>query len=170
MTDIFEQKILCKKCDVKMKPCVVSKNGLELRAIKCPKCGSTVVHPADLNASEKYNGLKGKTFDVKLRIVGNSHAVSIPKELVEFINEQHRTMNDSHSRIKRQMDDMVRLCLEDFNRLSMNFGDFGAFGDDDDGDEPDEPEPEEPEPDEESGEEFKEARSRKRNYNLEDDR
>lgn len=116
MADIFEQKILCNKCDMKMKQGIVSRNGLELRAVKCPKCSNTIIHPADLNASEKFNDLRGRTFNVKLRVVGNSHAVSIPKEIVDFMNGQHRQM-------KSNMDDMVRLCMEDFKKLSLNFGD-----------------------------------------------
>lgn len=116
--DIFEQKILCNKCDVKMKPCVLIRNGAQLRAVKCAKCGNMIVHPADLNASQKFNDLKGKTYSVKLRMVGNSHAISIPKEIFDFMN----SMNSPHNQMKRQMDEMVKLCLRDFNSLSLNFG------------------------------------------------
>ena len=45
-----------------------------------------------------------------MRLVGNSYAVSIPKEIVSFIREQEKIMND-----------MVRLCFEDFGRLSLDF-------------------------------------------------
>lgn len=116
MTDIFDAKIICQKCNVVMGKTIVSKNGLELRAVKCPKCSEIIIHPADANSMEHYKDLKGKTFHVKLRMVGNSHAISIPKEIVDFINESHRQM-------KRQMDDMVKLCFQDFNRLSLDFGD-----------------------------------------------
>ncbi len=116
MTDIFDAKILCKECNVPMKPTIVERNGLELRAVKCPECGDKIIHPADLNGLEQFKNLKGKTFNVKLRIVGNSHAVSIPKEIVDFIHEQHRSM-------KRDMDDMVRMCFEDFGKLSLRFWD-----------------------------------------------
>ncbi|MBI2631575.1 hypothetical protein HYW75_01070 [Candidatus Pacearchaeota archaeon] len=116
MTDIFDAKIMCKKCEREMKPAFVQKDGLELRAVTCPNCGDKIIHPADLNAQEQFNDLRGKTFDVKLRMVGNSHAISIPKEIVDFINEQHRMM-------KRRMDDMVHLCFEDFGTLKVMFGD-----------------------------------------------
>ncbi len=115
MTDIFDARILCKNCGIEMKPVIINRNGFELRAVKCLKCGDKIIHPADLNVQEHFNGLKGKTFSVKLRMVGNSHAVSIPKEIVNFINERHKEM-------KKQMDDMVRLCFEDFDRLSLRFG------------------------------------------------
>lgn len=117
MADIFDAKIMCKNCDVQMKTGLVSKRGVELRAVRCEKCGEVIVHPADLNCLEQYKDLKGKTFNVKLRVVGNSHAVSIPKEIIDFMNEMHKGM-------KKEMDDMVRLCFEDFHRLSLRFGDI----------------------------------------------
>ena len=118
MTDIFDTKILCKNCNVEMKPTIVHKNGLELRAVQCSKCGDKIIHPADLNSMQHFKDLKGKNFEVKLRMVGNSHAISIPKEIVDFMNERHRDA-------KKQMDEMVRLCFEDFGRLSLIFDDFG---------------------------------------------
>jgi len=115
MTDIFDTKISCRKCGIEMKPGIVNKSGMELRAVICSKCGDKIVHPADLNCLNQFNDLKGKKFNVKLRMVGNSHAISIPKEIVNFINDQHRQM-------EREMDDMVRLCFEDFGRLVLRFG------------------------------------------------
>ena len=115
MTDIFEQKIFCKRCDAEMKPCIVEKSGSELRAVRCNECGEKIIHPADLNCLEHFKDLKGKTFNVKLRIVGNSHAISIPKEIINFMNETHRSM-------KEEMDSMVKLCFEDFRKLSLIFG------------------------------------------------
>ena len=117
MTDIFDAKISCKKCGIEMQKIILSKEGAQLRAVRCSKCGDRIVHPADLNCLESYKNLKGKTFSVKLRMVGNSHAISIPKEIVNFMNEQHRSM-------RRQMDDMVRLVFEDFRKVSLNFGDL----------------------------------------------
>jgi len=114
MTDIFDAKIVCKNCDVEMSKTIVNKRGMELRAVACGECGEKIIHPADLSCLNSYNDLKGKTFNVKLRMVGNSHAVSIPKEIVDFMNESHRSM-------EREMTDMVRLCFEDFDRLSLIF-------------------------------------------------
>lgn len=114
MVDIFDQKVLCKNCDKQMQKVIVNRKGFELRALKCGSCGETIIHPADVNAMEHFKDLKGKEFRVKMRVVGNSHAISIPKEIVNFINEMHR---DIHS----DMDDMVRLCFEDFGKLSVHF-------------------------------------------------
>ena len=121
MTDIFDATILCKHCNIKMQPSVVSRQGFELRAVKCAKCGDTIIHPADANGMENFNNLKNKTFSVKLRMVGNSHAVSIPKEIIDFMEEQHKNM-------RRRMDDMVSLCFEDFDKLSLRFGDEETLG------------------------------------------
>lgn len=120
MTDIFDTKILCKNCNKEMKQTIVERDGAELRAVRCSDCGDVIIHPADLNSFEHFKDLKGKTFNVKLRVVGNSHAISIPKEIINFMNE----MNRVHSDARREMDDMVRLCFEDFRRLSVVFGDF----------------------------------------------
>ena len=43
-------------------------------------------------------------------MVGNSYTVSIPKEIVNFINDQNKVM-----------DDMVRLSFDKMNRLSLEF-------------------------------------------------
>jgi hypothetical protein len=110
MTDIFDNKILCKKCDKEMKKAKISKNGFILRSIVCPKCNSKIIHPVDEQEYNKYIDLKNKEFRVKMRLVGNSYAVSIPKEIVSFMNEQ-----------KRMMDEMVKLCFEDFGKLSLRF-------------------------------------------------
>jgi DNA-directed RNA polymerase subunit RPC12/RpoP len=111
MTDIFDNKILCAKCNVKMELGNVNKDGFVLRAVICPKCNSKIIHPKDEQEYEDFINLKKKEFNVKMRFVGNSYAVSIPKEIVNFMKEQEKIM-----------DDMVRLCFEEFGRISINFG------------------------------------------------
>jgi len=110
MTDIFEQTILCKKCEKKMKPAKVIKNGFEMRALFCDKCGNKIIHPHDEQEYNQFLNLKNKTFKVKLRLVGNSYAVSIPKEIVHFIKDQERVF-----------DDMVRLAFDDARKLKLMF-------------------------------------------------
>jgi len=116
MKDIFDAKILCKGCDVSMELGNVEKGGFSLRVMKCPKCGEKIVHPIDLDNYNKYSDLKRKTYRVKLRVVGNSHAVSIPKEIVDFINSEN-------TRMRKRMNDVVKLCFEDFGKLSLSFFD-----------------------------------------------
>ena len=112
MTDIFDNPILCKKCEIKMKKARLVKNGFAFRIMICPKCHSKIIHPVDEQEYAKFINLKSKTFDVKMRLVGNSYAVSIPKEIVLFMREQEEIMNQ-----------MVKLCFEDMGRVSLNFGD-----------------------------------------------
>ena len=121
MTDIFDAKIMCKNCNIQMKPQVLEKEGLQLRAVECAKCKDRIIHPADMNCLNKFNDLKGKTFSVKLRMVGNSHAVSIPKEIINFINEQQKMMGEQHRRMRNDMDEMVKMAFEDFGKLSLTF-------------------------------------------------
>ncbi len=116
MKDIFDNPILCSKCNVKMKPVGLIKNGFKIRAMQCPKCGEKIFHPIDIEKFKKYSNLKQKNFHVKLRMVGNSYAVSIPKEIVNFMNQQEKVMNE-----------LVNLCFEDIGRLSLNFGNIGRF-------------------------------------------
>ncbi len=111
MRDIFDNTILCNNCSIKMQKAQIVKNGFLLRAVVCGKCGEKIIHPNDEVEYLKYADLKNKVFKVKLRIVGNSYAVSIPKEIVSFIKDQESIF-----------DDMVRLCFEQGNRLSLRFG------------------------------------------------
>jgi len=111
MADIFDNTILCKGCNNKMDKALINKNGFELRAVICKPCNQNIIHPADINNLENFNNLKDKTYNVKLRVIGNSHAISIPKEIVEFIQHQEKIM-----------DNMVKLCFEDMDKLSLRFG------------------------------------------------
>ncbi|MEK6872593.1 MAG: hypothetical protein AABW90_01100 [Nanoarchaeota archaeon] len=109
-TDIFDNKILCKNCNTTMKPIEITKNGLVLRAIECQKCNSKILHPKDEQEYNHFTNLKKKQFSVKMRFVGNSYAISIPREIVEFMKEQEKIM-----------DYMVKLCFEEFGILKLNF-------------------------------------------------
>lgn len=108
--DIFDNKILCNECEKVMKPILISKNGFNLRAVKCDKCGKLVVHPADKQEYDNFMKLKQKDFEVKMRMVGNSYAVSIPREIVDFMKAQESMIND-----------MVKLSFEQAGRLSLSF-------------------------------------------------
>ncbi|MAH07899.1 hypothetical protein CMI38_06650 [Candidatus Pacearchaeota archaeon] len=111
MADIFDNKILCGKCSLKMTPQIISKDGINLRAVYCQKCNIKIIHPKDEQEYNNFMNLKKKQYHVKMRFVGNSYAVSIPKEIVNFIKD--------HERI---MDNMVKLAFEDFGKISLDFG------------------------------------------------
>lgn len=114
MKDIFNNTILCGKCDRKMQKAQMEKSGFVLRLVVCPDCNEKIVHPLDEQEYNRFINLKNKEFRVKMRLVGNSYAVSIPKEIVSFIRAQ-----------ERMVDDMVKLCFEDFGRLSLSFNEIG---------------------------------------------
>jgi len=96
-----------------MQKAQIAKNGFLFRAVICPKCHEKIIHPADEVEYDKFINLKNKEFHVKMRLVGNSYSVSIPREIVSFMREQEKIMND-----------MVRLCFEDMGRLSLNFSEL----------------------------------------------
>lgn len=111
MEDIFDHIILCNKCNKKMKPNLLIRNGFNLRTVKCENCGKSIVHPDDKKEYEEFVRLKQKEYNVKMRMVGNSYAVSIPREIVDFMQEQESMMNN-----------MVKLCFEEAGRISLDFG------------------------------------------------
>ena len=113
MKDIFDTIILCDKCNKKMQKSSMQKNGFVIRLVICVGCKEKIIHPLDEQEYNKFIKLRNKEFRVKMRLVGNSYAVSIPKEIVSFLREQERVMND-----------MVRLCFEDFGRVSLDFNEI----------------------------------------------
>lgn len=110
MVDIFDNAIFCKNCNLRMIPENITKNRFILRAVKCPSCVNKIVHPDDLREYENFLNIRKKSFKVKLRFVGNSYAVSIPREIIDFMNEQDKKMKE-----------MVDLSLEEFGRISLSF-------------------------------------------------
>ena len=95
-----------------MNPSTILKDGFILRIIKCDNCGAKIVHPKDEQEYYNFTQLRKKQFSVKMRFVGNSYAVSIPKEIVTFMKDQKNILND-----------MVKLCFEDFGILRLDFVD-----------------------------------------------
>lgn len=110
MEDIFDHTILCSKCNKKMQPTLLTRNGFNLRIIKCSNCGKSIIHPEDKKEYEEFIRLKQKEYNVKMRMVGNSYAVSIPREIVDFMHEQENVMNN-----------MVKLCFEEAGKISLAF-------------------------------------------------
>ncbi len=134
--DFFDELVWCKDCRTEMKKVIVSKDGFQLRALQCPKCGKRIYHPQDSEELKKFSQLKQRPFEVKLRMVGNSYAVSIPREIIDFM-QAHENQRFSgrrkfeefsneqeaiHNRLKNKMNEMVKLSLEESGRISLNFG------------------------------------------------
>ena len=76
--------IVCKTCKSPMEKGIATKEGFRLRAYRCPKCKSQYLHPSDLDKYKQYHDLKEKQFNMKLRMIGNSFCISIPREIIRF--------------------------------------------------------------------------------------
>jgi len=110
MADIFDNPILCKECNIQTRKTHINRNGFTLRALECPKCSKQWYHPLDLQDYENFNKIKNKQFQVKLRMVGNSYTVSIPREIIEFEEE-----------MSREITKIIHMSLEEPEKLSLFF-------------------------------------------------
>ncbi len=108
--DVFDHVVLCNKCNSRTRKNLAVKDGFQLRILECPKCSNIIYHPGDIKDYEDFMRLKAREFDVKLRMVGNSFCVSIPKELIDF-----------HKDFEKEFNDLVRLSLDGPGKISMFF-------------------------------------------------
>jgi len=129
MADLFDNVIMCRECGTKMQKGHLVKNGFTIRAAFCKECNKKEYHPLDLSKYREFQEIKSKPFHVKLRLVGNSYSVSIPREILEFmqdsqeVHESHERMHAKiHARMKQEMEQMVEMMLEDANKIALFFG------------------------------------------------
>ena len=115
-SDIFDNTVICKDCSKPMQKTRILKNGFYFRILQCAKCDNKIVHPEDKLDYQNFLKLRNKQFNVKLRMVGNSYTVSIPREIVNFINEQDKIMNE-----------MVKLSFERMGKLALIFTEKNLF-------------------------------------------
>jgi ribosomal protein L37AE/L43A len=108
MADLFETTVVCDKCNRKTNKNQLFRNGFKIRVWECPNCGKIWEHPADKQVQEDFKKLKEKEFQVKLRMVGNSYAVSIPKEIINFEEEFNRELNE-----------LISLSIEEPGKISL---------------------------------------------------
>ena len=101
MKDIFNADIVCNECNTKTRKGIQVKDGFRLRYFECPKCKQKWIHPNDSKEYEEFKHLKKRQFDVKLRMVGNSFSVTIPREIIDF--------EEKFAQMQREMDNMIRL-------------------------------------------------------------
>ena len=107
MEDIFNTKIICNNCNSKTERKILKKNNFQIRTWICPTCKKTWIHPEDKKNYENFKRIKNKNYKVKLRIVGNSYTVSIPKEIIIF------------HQLKKQ--ETINMSLEEPEKLSLFF-------------------------------------------------
>ncbi|MBS3144827.1 hypothetical protein J4208_04545 [Candidatus Woesearchaeota archaeon] len=110
MKDIFETTMVCEDCNQKTNKIILTKEGFQIRAWRCNECQKLWPHPLDQQEYESFKLLQNKEFKVKLRLVGNSYTVSIPREIIDFEEEMQREMND-----------FIRMSLEGPEKLSLFF-------------------------------------------------
>jgi uncharacterized Zn finger protein len=115
--DIFENVVLCNKCGAKTRKNIMIKEGFKIRVLECPKCGKIIPHPVDLEEFKNFKRLREREFHVKLRMVGNSYTVSIPKEIIDFEEEMNKEVKKSLEMMNR----LVRLSLEEPGKLGLFF-------------------------------------------------
>ena len=115
MADIYESTILCGKCDTKLEKAYAIRNGFKLRIWHCPNCKGQIIHPHDEQLHRQFLELQRREFEVKLRQVGNSWAVSIPKEIIKFEEVTETKV------IKMSMDEPGRLSIF-FSRMRKTGG------------------------------------------------
>ena len=109
MQDIFETTIVCDQCNQKTSKAYAIKDGFKLRVWNCDNCKKTWYHPTDIQEYDGFKKLRDKTFQVKLRIVGNSYTISIPKEIIDFEEEL------------QEINKILYLSLEEPEKLSIFF-------------------------------------------------
>ncbi len=113
MKDIFEAEVLCPDCKTKTERKAILKEGYRIRFFYCPKCSTKIYHPLDLEKYKAFKKLKQREFQVKLRMVGNSFSVTIPKEIIDF--------EENFKDMEQEMDKIMRLTLDEPGKLSLYF-------------------------------------------------
>ncbi len=94
----------------------VARSGITLRAAVCSKCERREYHPLDAEKYRAFMQLRSKPFKVKLRLVGNSYAVSIPKEIIDFFDEADKLVEEVHL----QMAEFDKLMLVFSGKIASN--------------------------------------------------
>ncbi len=115
MITLTDLKLVCKKCNVATREKTIVKDHFKIKCWKCPSCGKIWYDPYDLEKYKKFKELKRKKYRVKLRIVGNSWAISIPKEIIEF------------EEIEKKINKVISLWLEEPKKLIINFEELEKF-------------------------------------------
>lgn len=110
MSDIFNAKVLCDECNTRMEKTEILRDGFKVRALECPKCERHYLHPEDEYKLDQFSKLRSKHFQVKLRMVGNSYTVSIPREIIDYQDE-----------IQKKLNRILFMALEEPEKLSIFF-------------------------------------------------
>ncbi len=113
MKDITHARVLCPTCNKETGRKLEIRQGFKLKFFECPKCSERFYDPSDLREFEEFKKLRDRRFDVKLRMVGNSFSVTIPREIIEF--------EEKFAQMEKEMDNMMRLSLEEPGKIRLRF-------------------------------------------------
>lgn len=116
MKDIFETNVMCNKCNTQTTKANILKDGFKLRYFECPKCNQRWYHPGDMKEYEEFKNLKRREFNVKLRMVGNSFSVTIPREIIDF--------EEKFTQLEKEMDQILKLSLDEPGKIILRFRQF----------------------------------------------
>ena len=109
MADLFDNTILCRQCGKEMQKDITIKNSMHIRSATCEKCGKKEFHPLDLERYKEFQQIKQRPFRVKLRMVGNSYAVSIPREIIDFFSDAENIVEE------------VEMHILEFDKIMVSF-------------------------------------------------
>lgn len=112
--DVYEATVICDRCNQPTQKCTTDKEGFLIRCWECFECNKQWLHPGDLEEYRHFIELKRKEFEVKLRQVGNSWSVSIPKEIIRFEEVRETKI------IKMSMDEPGKLSIF-FQRVKKGY-------------------------------------------------
>ncbi len=107
MKDLAETSIVCKKCRKETTQGYTTRDGVKIRIWQCSGCHEAWYHPGDMEEYKQFLALKKREFEVKLRQVGNSWAVSIPKEIIRFEAVEHT--------------EVIRMSLDEPGKIVLSF-------------------------------------------------
>ncbi|QQG39188.1 MAG: hypothetical protein HYS32_01895 [Candidatus Woesearchaeota archaeon] len=110
MPDIFDTALVCEDCNKKTIKDKLVRDGFMIRMWICPSCEKKWLHPLDEENYKEFQKLKSKNFQVKLRLVGNSYTVSIPREIIEYQEE-----------IDTELAKLINLSLDSPGKVTLVF-------------------------------------------------
>ena len=108
-----DAQILCSSCNSKTQEKIHINKGYKLRFHECINCKEKYYNPLDLKQFKEFQNIRNKRFQVKLRMVGNSFSVTIPREIIEF--------EERFAQIEKEVNQMLRLHLEEPGKVSLRF-------------------------------------------------
>ena len=113
MKDISQAKVLCPNCNEETIKGIEINQGFRLRFHQCKACKDKFYNSNDLQEFEEFKKIRQRQFNVKLRTVGNSFTVTIPREIIDF--------EERFKQIEHEMNQMMRLSLEEPGKVSLYF-------------------------------------------------